>query len=191
MSYMKPVATQVHLHRYTPLWAILFWLEKVRLRLILPGRVLGIAHVGSTAIRGTPAKPVIDISVAVPDYAGAWEQVRALQAGGYLYRGENSNLREYSFEKYTPYACALFLCEPGGEKWRERLRFRDYLRSNPPARRAYAVLKRRLAEECDGDLMAYQRRKLPFVLEICAWSGDLNFKGGIHEHPSQFSNGRR
>ena len=156
----------VLLHPYNPLWRLLFWVEKARLWLSLRGRVLGIEHVGSTAIPGMPAKPEIDISVAVPDYEQAWELVNVLKGISYRYLGENPDLREYSFEKCRPYACTLFMCEPGGEKWQARLRFREALRADPTARRAYANLKRRLAQEHANDLLSYQRAKLPFVQEI-------------------------
>lgn len=157
---------QVRLCPYNPLWRLQYWLEAACLRLNLNCRILGIAHVGSTAIPGMPAKPIIDISLAVADYELAWELVTVLKGLGYHYLGEYSAWREYSFEKRRPFACALFITEPNGEKWQARLRFRDHLRTHPEARRAYADLKLRLAQQYIGDLLAYQRAKLPFIEQI-------------------------
>lgn len=159
---------QVRLRLYNPLWRLQYWLEAAWLRLNLNGRILGIVHVGSTAIPGMPAKPIMDISLAVADYEQAWELVGILKEMGYHYLSENSAQREYSFEKRHPFACSVFITEPGGEKWQAGLRFRDYLRTHPEARRAYAALKHHLARQYTGDLLAYQCAKLPFVEKILA-----------------------
>lgn len=166
MAEFGSAARTVRLHPYNPMWVLAFWIEKTRLRLILPRRVLGIAHVGSTSIPGMPSRSVIDISVAVPDHNQAWEFVEMLKANGYHYLGENEARREYSFERIHPFACNLFMCEPGAEKWQLRLRFRDRLRADPQVRMAYAQLKRRLALEHANDLLAYQRGKLSFVSAV-------------------------
>ncbi len=157
----------VNLHPYNPFWRVFFLIEHFRLQCILHGQVLGIAHVGSTSIPHMPAKPVIDISIAIPTYEHAWTLIETLKATGYSYLGENAALRQYSFEKRHPYACALYLCEPGGEKWEKRLCFRNALRTHPGYARAYAGLKQRLARQYAYDLPAYQRAKLAFVQEIC------------------------
>jgi GrpB-like predicted nucleotidyltransferase (UPF0157 family) len=93
---------------------------------------------------------------------------------GYKYQGENRARREYSLEKFYPFAYAIFICEPGSEKWLGRLRFRDYLRTHPSARREYAQLKQNLAQEFADDLLAYQRAKLPFVQKILSKTTGLS-----------------
>lgn len=166
MAEFGRAARAVRLRPYNPMWVLAFWFEKTRLRLILPRHVLGIAHVGSTSIPGMPSRPVIDISIAISDYDQAWEFVEVLKANGFHFLGENEARREVAFEKSHPYACNLFICEPGAEKWRLRLRFRDHLRADPRIRQAYAQLKRRLAREHANDLLAYQRGKLLFVSAV-------------------------
>lgn len=96
---------QVRLRPYNPLWRLEYWLEAAWLRLNLNGRILGIAHVGSTAITGMPAKLIIDISLAVADYEQAWELLGILKEIGYHYLGENSAQREYSFGKDANWCC--------------------------------------------------------------------------------------
>lgn len=157
----------LHYHLYL-FWKLQFWVEKFWLDLGLGKHVLGIEHVGSTSIRGLPAKPIVDISIAVDDYERAWWIVPVMKSLGYDYLGENTELREYAFERKGLFASAVFVCEPEGEKWQARLRFRDYLRNHPEARKAYATLKRNLAKQYVDDLSAYQRAKLPFVQEILA-----------------------
>ena len=167
----------VSLHRFFWFWKLQFWVERIWLRLWLGKRVLGIEHVGSTSIPGMPAKSIVDISIAVEDYEQAYWIVAFLESLGYSYLGENPELREYAFERRGLFASAVFVCEPGGEKWRARLRFRNYLSAHPQSRRAYAALKRCLARQYAGDLLNYQRAKLPFVQDILAHSEKVQTEG--------------
>ncbi len=66
----------------------------------------------------------------------------------------------------TPYGTRLYLCLPDNEAHRERLLFRDYLRAHPEFAANYAALKRRLAEEADGDWDHYTGGKSDFVADI-------------------------
>ena len=168
LSRVSSSIQRVSHYRLFFLWKLQFWLEKTWLRLGLGNRVLGIEHVGSTSIPGLPAKPIMDISIAVEDYEQAWWIVSVMKCLGYNYLGENPDLREYAFERKGLFASAVFVCEPNGEKWQARLLFRDYLRSHPEAKQAYATLKRNLAQQYVNDLSAYQRAKLPFVKEMLA-----------------------
>jgi GrpB-like predicted nucleotidyltransferase (UPF0157 family) len=172
---MLPVR-QISHHRLFWLWKLQFWLEKAWLHLGLGNRVLGIEHVGSTSIRGLPAKPIVDISIAVENYERAWWIVPVMKSLGYDYLGENTELREYAFERPSPFASAVFVCEPEAEIWQMRLRFRDYLRNHPEARKAYENLKRYLAQQYADDLSAYQRAKLPFVQEILGKEHNNDYK---------------
>jgi GrpB-like predicted nucleotidyltransferase (UPF0157 family) len=82
-------------------------------------------------------------------------------------RSSNDRLHsEHAFERRGPFASAIFVCEPDGDKWQAYLHFRDYLRAHPQDRRAYAALKHDLARHHAEDLPAYQHAKLPFVREI-------------------------
>lgn len=157
---------RVSLYRLYWIWKLQFWVEKIFLRFILGQSVLGIEHVGSTSIRGMPAKPIVDISIAVQDYERSFWIVSLLKSFGYTYLGENSNLREYAFERAGIFASNVFVCEPSGDKWKARLFFRDYLCHHPEASHAYAELKSKLAIQYPDDLLAYQKAKLPFVDEV-------------------------
>jgi len=156
----------ISLYRFFWFWKLQFFVEKTLLSLNLGTSVLGIEHVGSTSICGMPAKPIVDISIAVDDYEQVFWMVQVLERLGYSYLGENGDLREYAFERTGLLASKLFICEPDGEKWQARIHFRDYLKNHPKERQVYAALKKDLAQQHKDDLLSYQRAKLPFVQEI-------------------------
>ena len=161
----------VHLSPYTPAWRWRFLLERLRFWVGLPDRVLRIEHIGSTAIPGMPAKPIIDIMIVVAGYEGASGNIRALERLGYEYKGENHELRQHHLVKGSPTTHTLYLVEPGNEELVARIRFRDYLIDHPEAARAYAGLKTELAVRHATDLKAYQEGKLEFVRGIAEMAG--------------------
>jgi len=156
----------VQLRPYTPAWLWRFLLERLRFWLGLPERVLRIEHVGSTAIPGMPAKPIIDIMIVVADYEGASGNIRALERLGYEYKGESRRLRQHHLVKGTPTTHTLYLVEPENAELAARVRFREYLIDHVQAAGAYAQLKTELAAAHATDLKAYQEGKLEFVQRI-------------------------
>ena len=77
--------TTVCLRPYTVVWFLLFRKEWVQLRVCLGSGVLDIQHVGSTAIPGMLAKPIIDINVAVTDSTTASPYIGLIERCGYTY----------------------------------------------------------------------------------------------------------
>jgi GrpB-like predicted nucleotidyltransferase (UPF0157 family) len=166
VSVNQPVGGAVRLHPYTPAWRWRFWLERIRLRLSLGAQIVKIEHVGSTAIPGMPAKPVIDLMVVVADLERAPRCLPAFERLGYEYRGENHALRQHYLVKGHPPAFTLYLVEPENRELAARIRFRDYLIEHPEAAQAYADLKAGLAERHAMDLKAYQDGKAGFVQQV-------------------------
>jgi GrpB-like predicted nucleotidyltransferase (UPF0157 family) len=166
VSVSQPAGDAVHLHPYTLTWRWRFWLERIRLRLSFGVEIVKIEHVGSTAIPGMPAKPVIDLMVVLADLDRAPRCLPALQHLGYEYKGENHPLRQHYLVKGHPPAFTLYLVEPGNRELAARIRFRDYLIEHPQAAQAYADLKAGLAEQHAMDLRAYQDGKAGFVQQI-------------------------
>jgi GrpB-like predicted nucleotidyltransferase (UPF0157 family) len=160
---------RVRLKRHAIIWKWLFRKEKALLRIAMRGHVLDIQHVGSTAIPGMIAKPIIDILAAVSDFERAFACVTAIEQLGYEYKGETENQRQYYFVKGEPARYHLYLVERSGEMWVSRIAFRDYLIGHPEIARQYAILKQKLAHQFADDLRAYQDGKLPFV----EWVGQL------------------
>jgi GrpB-like predicted nucleotidyltransferase (UPF0157 family) len=154
---------RVHLKHYSRIWRWLFRKEKARLWVAMRGHVVDIQHVGSTAIPGMVAKPIIDIVAAVSDYERAFDCVTAIEGLGYEYRGENPESRDYSFAKGDPVRVHLYVVEKPGEFWERRIVFRDALIANPELARDYAELKRQLAIRFPDDPRAYSDGKAPFI----------------------------
>jgi GrpB-like predicted nucleotidyltransferase (UPF0157 family) len=160
---------RVYLEKHSPVWKWLFRKEKALLWIAVRGHVLEIQHVGSTAIAGMVAKPIIDILAAVRDYERAWACVAPIETLGYDYKGESEDPRYYHFVKGEPPRYHLYLVESSGEMWVRRIAFRDHLIQHPEVASQYADLKRNLALQFPDDPRAYQDGKLAFV----EWVGEL------------------
>jgi GrpB-like predicted nucleotidyltransferase (UPF0157 family) len=142
--------------------------------------MLKIEHVGSTAIPGLPAKPVIDIVVVLADLERAPRCLPALERLGYEYKGGNHQLRQHYLVKGLPPKFTLYLVEPENQELAARIRFRDYLIEHAEAAQAYAGLKTRLAREHAADLKAYQDGKASFVQQVLESSTPQDIAGQGH-----------
>jgi GrpB-like predicted nucleotidyltransferase (UPF0157 family) len=131
---------------------------------------LDIKHVGSTAIPGILAKPILDIAVAVACFEGASVCIAPLEALGYLYRGEHGIPRRHYFVLRAPQGDArlvhLHMLEIQSANWEDHLLFRDYLRAHPAEAQAYQALKQQLAARFRHDRHAYTKGKTAFVTRI-------------------------
>lgn len=156
---------------YDPSWPEIFAGEAQAIRQALGDILVGLEHVGSTAIPGLAAKPVIDIAVSVTSLAAASEVVPALEALGYDCRGENGIPGRLFFRKGLVEfrrTHHLHLTEVGHEQWKAMLLFRDYLRSHPGDAQRYEALKRALAEKFRDNRSAYTNGKANFVQAVLA-----------------------
>jgi GrpB-like predicted nucleotidyltransferase (UPF0157 family) len=149
-------------------WAGEFELERVRILNIVGDRILEIQHVGSTAIPGVPAKPVLDILVGVEDFDEASVCVAPLENIGYRYRGEYGISRRHYFVKGDPRTHHLHMVEKDSDHWTMTMAFRDFLKRDSESARAYAEAKRSLAAEYSLDREAYQREKDKVVERLLA-----------------------
>jgi len=153
---------------YDPAWTAMFEQECARLRATLGSLVLTIEHIGSTAVPGLAAKPIIDLQASVRDLADARSRcIVPLQASGYRYMPEYESWLpgELFFRKGPPgpWTHHLHVLQADDPRWRDRLLFRDYLRIHPEAAREYAKLKRDLAAAFDDDISRYRNAKATFV----------------------------
>jgi GrpB-like predicted nucleotidyltransferase (UPF0157 family) len=127
---------------------------------------LAIEHVGSTAVPGLAAKPVIDIDVVVPDdmvTAG----ITRLAAIGYTHRGDLGIPQREAFRAPTDLPRHhLYLCPASSPALANHLAVRDYLRTHDDAAQEYARLKQSLAKGSAGDIDAYVAGKKAFLLGI-------------------------
>jgi GrpB-like predicted nucleotidyltransferase (UPF0157 family) len=174
MSLGLPSGT-VHLAPADPAWAAAFAAERERLWAALRGLAAVVEHVGSTAVPGLPAKPILDLLIGRPAGSEVAAYVAALEAAGYRYRGEHGIpgrhyfVRDASDKRRTHH---IHLVEHDGELWRSHLAFRDYLRRVPARAAAYAALKQELAERHRNDRAAYTAGKSAFIAETLAFAAD-------------------
>jgi GrpB-like predicted nucleotidyltransferase (UPF0157 family) len=160
----------VQLVPYTAAWAELFQQECARLQDALGSRALDIQHIGSTAVPGLAAKPILDIGIAVADLAVVPECVSLMEALGYTYRGDREQRGDHLFVKgpeqqRTHYVHMLRASDP---TWHDYLRFRDHLIAHPAARDAYMQLKERLAAQYADNRGVYTEAKANLIQQILA-----------------------
>jgi GrpB-like predicted nucleotidyltransferase (UPF0157 family)/protein associated with RNAse G/E len=158
----------VALTPYTPVWAQMFQSEAERLYAALGAAILDIQHVGSTAIPGIPAKPIIDIGIAVANFEEAAGCIEPLVRLGYTYRGEMGIPRRHYFVKREGEISTfhLHMNEVTSADWRQQIALRDYLRQHPAVAQEYADLKLRLAEQFPTDRVAYTEGKSGFISQV-------------------------
>jgi GrpB-like predicted nucleotidyltransferase (UPF0157 family) len=158
----------VELAAYRKEWKTLFEREAELLRSIFGDYALAIEHIGSTAIPGIKAKPIIDIMVGVGDLAEVEKYLPLLEEIGYEDRGESGIAGRRYFRKGTSTISThhLSIVKLGGNIWRRQILFRDYLRENAEAAREYGKLKKDLAIKFKNDRAAYTEGKTEFVDEI-------------------------
>ena len=127
---------------------------------------LSIEHVGSTAVPGLAAKPIIDIDVVVLDQ-DVGVGIARLAAAGYEHEGEAGVPGREAFRR-PPDSPAhhLYLCRSTSLALANHLAIRDCLRANPPVAQAYGDLKKRLALEFAHDRAGYVEAKSAFLLAV-------------------------
>lgn len=153
---------------YDPAWPHLFEEERTALEAVLRRWLIGpIEHIGSTAVPGLTAKPVIDIMAPVRDLASSLHARDAIAPLDYVYFPYRPDIMHW-FCKPSPARRThhLHLVPLASSLWSDRLLFRDYLRISPHAAAEYASLKAALAEEHRHDREAYTDAKGAFVISI-------------------------
>ena len=156
----------VRLREYTPLWAELYRIEAAELRDALGVLALSVEHVGSTAVPGLVAKPILDIAVAIPAHAVVPKCAALLARLGYQYAYWVDLENDHTFEKGVERTHHVHLVELHSRQWSDYLRFRDALRSNARLARDYERNKRALGARFRGDRAAYTRAKADFIRHV-------------------------
>ena len=160
----------VSLRDYDPDWPARFESEAVLLgQAIGPWISGGVNHVGSTAVPGLVAKPVIDIMVGVADLESSRPCIDILGGLDYCYAPHRADVMHW-FCKPSPARRThhLHLVTTGSQRFTDVLAFRDYLRAHPDAAREYGDLKRNLAAQHSHDRSAYTDGKSAMVAAITA-----------------------
>lgn len=167
-------AGKVFLVDHDDRWKESYREEAERLRELLGPYVIAVEHIGSTAVPGLRAKPLVDLLVGLDDLARYDRfDFRELGAHGY-YRLRNEPIVGKQviakFRQLDPpvKTHVVHIVEHGGNWWQKHLLFRDRLRENPETAREYERLKLELAERHPADERAYADAKLEFVERVLA-----------------------
>jgi GrpB-like predicted nucleotidyltransferase (UPF0157 family) len=167
---VKAVDAAIELVPYDPRWPDRFEAERALLAAALQPWLTGtIEHIGSTAVPGLAAKPVIDIMAPVASLAGSTGVIDALRPLAYLHHPYKAQEMHW-FCKPSPALRThhLHVVELGGDAWQQRLALRDALRQDAALAAQYAQLKHSLAALHPLDRDAYTQAKAPFIASVLA-----------------------
>ena len=162
------MSAAIELEDYNPAWPELFNTEKdLLLSCLRPWLAGPIEHVGSTAVAGLRAKPVIDIMLGVEALSGSRDALPVLQRLGYQYWPYKAEIMHWLCKPSDNFRTHhLHLVPVGSKLWRERLAFRDHLRNDAAAAAEYVALKQELATKYRNDREAYTDGKTAFVQRV-------------------------
>lgn len=158
----------IEIAEYNPQWPELFAREQALVAEALAQWLVGVPeHIGSTAVPGLAAKPVIDIMAPVESLAGSEAAIAGAGRIGYVHFPYKAELMHW-FCKPSPEHRThhLHLVPADSRLWREQLAFRDALRGDAALRAEYQALKLRLAAVYRCDREAYTDAKSPFISQV-------------------------
>ncbi len=158
---------------YDPAWPRIYEEESARVREAAAGSILAVEHVGSTAVPGLAAKPIVDITAGVAGREAAELCLEPLAAVGY------DDVTPQPPEEKEWYYCLgrhpaegrgyhVHLMQYPSSFWDKLLLFRNYLRAHADAAREYEQLKRELAARFGADRLGYAEAKADFVEKALA-----------------------
>jgi GrpB-like predicted nucleotidyltransferase (UPF0157 family) len=160
----EPIALIPH----DPAWSVRFQRERRLLERTIGSWVVGeIHHVGSTAVPGLDAKPVIDILAGVLDLEASRDCFQPLGEIGYLYAPYKSEEMHWFCKPHpSRREYHLHLVPANSARFRDELSFRDRLRAKPEIAREYAAVKHSLAACFPNDREAYTEAKSDFIAHV-------------------------
>ncbi len=158
---------------HQPEWEQVFRVEKKRLEEIFGRDALAIEHVGSMAVPGLRAKPIIDVAVQVPAIGLVQPVENGLVALGYTERVNRLEGPQRVFVKSGQEAEThhLHVIQAGYPEWDRKVLFRNYLRQHAEARQAYEALKLHLWQQFGNDRRAYTDGKKSFIDAVVEQAG--------------------
>jgi GrpB-like predicted nucleotidyltransferase (UPF0157 family) len=152
-------ARRVVIVAYDPQWPRLFELESQRVTEALGETAVGVEHIGSTAVDGLPAKPIIDMLAGLRTLDLPTGAIAGMEELGYEFLGEHGILGRLFFRKGRPATHHVHAVLDGSDLWERHLAFRDYLRAHVHEQEQYAAFKRNLVYEVGGEWDRYVEGK--------------------------------
>lgn len=160
----------IHVVPYRQEWADVFRTHAARIAAVLGDGAVGIDHIGSTAVPGLAAKPIVDMLLVVADSADEDSYLPAMERAGYVLR-----VREPDFEQHRMFRTPegdvhVHVLSVGSPEIERYLRFREALRANAFLRMRYQALKLSLVQQAWDDMNAYAKAKSGMIESIIRWS---------------------
>lgn len=168
---MGKAGKRVVVASYDAAWEERFREIREELEAALGDLALRIEHVGSTAVPGLPAKPILDIDVVIRDYGVFDAAVSALKEIGYEHKGDLGITGREAFRydgKEHLMKHHLYVCPEDSPELRRHLAFRDYLRTHPEDAAEYGRVKKEGAALYPDDVERYIAHKAPFIEKVYA-----------------------
>ena len=132
--------------------------------------IKGAEHIGSTAVPGLPAKPIIDVMIRIESFDMMNAIVDTLTAYGWHYvppELDGKPWRRFFVKvKDDKRVAHLHLMKGTAKRWEERIEFRDKLRESPLLAKEYGLLKKQLATEFREDREKYTEAKAEFINRV-------------------------
>lgn len=158
----------IYLTEHQDCWSKWYEEEQNILKRILPTTKLGlqIYHIGSTAIHGIWAKPIVDILIEIPNAATLILVKELMIKNGYICMSESDKRislnKGYTEKGFAERVFHIHLCLLNDK---DEIYFRDYLNEHMEIAKAYENLKLNLWKECEHDRDRYTAEKTEFVNE--------------------------
>ncbi|EJS76455.1 GrpB family protein [Bacillus cereus] len=158
---------QIVIKPYQKEWQEEYLKEKDNFCSLLGEEMIAIEHIGSTAVEGLGAKPLIDMMIGVTDLQITKEWTENFSVIGYEYvPKETPNWCFFRKGKWRAGTHHLHVYIYNSDEWRNNLFFRDFLITNEWARKEYKELKEKLAITFPFDRVSYTKAKAPFIQKI-------------------------
>lgn len=175
----------VRLADHNMLWADIAARACADIRRTASPLITDVQHVGSTAVPELPAKPILDIAIAVSDQGHIERLIDKLTRMGYIYRGDggdggNSGGHLFIFESAPDVRTIhAHVVAHDGFQWKNYLAFRDALRQDHAFREEYAELKHRLCERYPDNREKYTAAKHDFIRGVLKAAGLKDSVSGL------------
>ncbi len=158
----------IELVEHSPLWKEQFEAEAKLIKNVFGSQMIGLHHIGSTAIPGIKAKPIIDLLGEVKDIQTVPSFNKQMSVIGYEAKGEMGIPGRQYFRKGRDviHTHHLHIFQTGHPEIRRHLAFVTYLKSHPTEAQEYSALKQRLVQEFGNKPEAYTLAKTEFIRAI-------------------------
>jgi GrpB-like predicted nucleotidyltransferase (UPF0157 family) len=165
---LKPLTERIVLVDYDPEWPRLFERDAARVRAILGSQVLRLEHTGSTSVPGLAAKPIIDMTLEIPDSSDESRYVPRMEKAGYILRIREPGWYEHRLFKGPDTNINLHVFSAGCPEVARMVLFRDWLREHAEDRQFYQRTKRDLASRDWKYVQNYADAKSAVVAKVMA-----------------------